>query len=372
MSEILTIKKFGPIEEMTLEFRVINIFIGDQGTGKSTVAKVLSLVKELCDLVLEDESKESFKYKEHVFREQLEIHGLSNYLKKDSFIEFNDSKSYFKYSEETIHIKHGNEKRKTKHTRIGEFIPSYREAAILLKDSLNAIAAVGAPLPKMFYYFGQRVINAKKAKQTYDYNEVLDVSYEFNKDRDVIIMKNGKRIMIEDASSAIQSGIPLLLAFDHEVESMHPTSGRIYHKANRPYIIIEEPELNFFPATQKKIMEYFISKIKYDIRGIKDYFCGLVITTHSPYILTSLNNMIYAYEVGQKYPTGTKEILEDKYWMNPDDVAAYLLKDGICEDIFDREEKLIKAEKIDAISGLLNEQFDDLLHLDLVQNESDT
>ena len=372
MSEILTIKNFGPIEDMTLEFRVVNIFIGDQGTGKSTVAKVLSLVKWMFDDVLEDESIETYRFKERAFEEQLEIHGLSSYLKKDSFIEFNDLEKSFTYAEGEIIIRPVDGQRKTKQTRIGEFIPSYREAAILLKDSLNAIAAVGAPLPKMFYYFGQRVINAKKAKQTYDYNEVLDVSFEFNKDRDEIIMKNGKRIMIEDASSAIQSGIPLLLAFDHEVESMRPTQYRIYHRANRPYIIIEEPELNFFPATQKKIMEYFISKIKYDIRGIKDYFCGLVITTHSPYILTSLNNLMYAYEVGQKYPAGTAKIVEEKYWMNPDDVAAYLLRDGICEDIFNREEKLIKAEKIDSISSFLNEQFDDLLNLDLVHNEYDS
>lgn len=364
MNEILTIKKFGPIEDMTLELRAITIFIGDQGTGKSTVAKVLSVVKQMFDLVLEDESKQTFRFKERAFEEQLEIHGLSSYLKKDSFIEYNDSENHFKYADEKIEVNHGKGERKTKNTRIGEFIPANREAAILLKDSSNSIISGSTPLPKIFYYFGERIKNAKKIKKIYNYDEVLDVSYEFSNDRDVIIMKNGKRIMIEDASSGIQSGIPLLLAFDHAVESMYPTPNRIYHRRNRPYIIIEEPELNFFPATQKKIMEYFISKIK--ISEEIDYYCGLVITTHSPYILTSLNNMMYAYEVGQKDPSGTKKILDEKYWMNPDDVAAYLLKDGICEDIFDREEKLIKAEKIDGISGFLNEQFDDLLHLDLV------
>lgn len=366
MKETLTIKEFGPIQDMTLELRAVTIFIGDQGTGKSTVAKVLSLVKMMFDLVYEDESKQTFKFKEYAFQEQLEVHGLSSYLKKGSFIEFNESENYFKYADDKIEVNHGKGESKIKNTRIREFIPSYREAAILLKDSLNAIAAVGTPLPKLFYFFGQRVINAKKAKKTYDYREILDVSYEFNEEGDVIIMKNGKRIMIEDASSAVQSGIPLLLAFDNAVESMRPTRNRIYHQANRPYIIIEEPELNFFPATQKKIMEYFISNIKYDIRGEKDFYCGLVITTHSPYILTSLNNMMYGYEIGQKDPSGTKKILSEEYWMNPDDVAAYLLGDGTCEDIFDREEKLIKAEKIDGISGFLNEQFDDLLHLDLV------
>lgn len=41
MSEKLTIRNFGPIIDMSFEFKKINIFIGDQGTGKSTVAKVI-------------------------------------------------------------------------------------------------------------------------------------------------------------------------------------------------------------------------------------------------------------------------------------------------------------------------------------------
>jgi predicted ATPase len=45
MGETLTIQNFGPIVNMTLELRVVNILIGDQGTGKSTVAKLLAAIK---------------------------------------------------------------------------------------------------------------------------------------------------------------------------------------------------------------------------------------------------------------------------------------------------------------------------------------
>lgn len=41
MSGKLTIRNFGSIIDMSFEFKKINIFIGDQGTGKSTVAKVI-------------------------------------------------------------------------------------------------------------------------------------------------------------------------------------------------------------------------------------------------------------------------------------------------------------------------------------------
>jgi hypothetical protein len=89
----------------------------------------------------------------------------------------------------------------------------------------------------------------------------------------------------------------------------------------------------------------------------------LVITTHSPYILTSLNNLMYAYEVGQKELEAVNKIIDNKYWINPDDVSAYmLLTDGTCEDILDREENIIQAEKIDSVSRQINHEFD------LIQN----
>jgi predicted ATPase len=154
--------------------------------------------------------------------------------------------------------------------------------------------------------------------------------------------------------------------FDNAIESMYTTSNRKYIDLNCPYIIIEEPELNCFPTTQKKMMEHFISKIKYEIPSGFDYYCRLIITTHSPYILTSLNNMMYAYKVGQSHADEVDKIIEKKYWLNPDDVSVYMmLANGECEDIFDREEGMIKAEKIDEVSRKLNSQFDLLQDIEL-------
>ena len=373
MTERLTIKNFGPIKEMALELRVVNIFIGDQSTGKSTVAKILSLIKEMFEMVFEDESKQIHNFKDVAFEEQLKFHGLTGYLKSNTFIEFVDSCNYFKYEEKKINIKKEKRGKSKKDTRIRAFIPSYREAATLLKDSVNAIVAAGAQLPKLFYLFSQDVINAKNAKTLYDYTYILDIKYKYLGNKEMIVLKNGQEIFIEDASSAIISGIPMLLVFDDAVESMHPTPNRIYHYANQPYVIIEEPELNCFPTTQKKIMEHFISNIKFEVRNGFDYYCRLLITTHSPYILTSLNNMMYAYIVGQKDAVEVNDIINQKYWINPEDVSAYmLLTDGSAEDIFDREEGLIKAEKIDGVTNILNEQFSSLLNLQFSENEFDT
>lgn len=75
---------------------------------------------------------------------------------------------------------------------------------------------------------------------------------------------------------------------------------------------------------------------------------------------------MYAYQIGQGHHEGSNAIIDKKYWLNPDDVAVYMmLTNGTCEDIFNRDEDMIKAEKIDEISQELNKQFDLLQDVEL-------
>lgn len=367
MVERLTIKNFGPIKNMQLDLRMVNILIGDQGSGKSTVAKILMVVKEMLSFV-----ESNWKHKPpgldllH-FQDQLAFHDLTNFITRDSFIELIDSSGSFRYEMNDVSLKSNSEKKDEKGTYIGTFIPSYREAAILLKNSINALAALKVPVTNWFFLFGQQLMNSKLAKTIYDYSHILGVKYKYVNEKDVIVLNNGKEINMEEASSAIHSAIPLLLVFDSAVNSMHPTTHKIVHRRNRPFIVIEEPELNCFPSTQKKIMEHLIQGIKFEHKTGTDYWCGLIISTHSPYILTSLNNMLYAHTVGQKDYAGTNAILNEEFWLNPDDVSAYMLyTDGRCEDIFNREEGLIDAGKIDGVTNTLNEEFNALLNLELL------
>ena len=50
MSERLIVKSFGPVKELDIVFKAITILIGDQGTGKSCIAKLFSIDFLLCYL----------------------------------------------------------------------------------------------------------------------------------------------------------------------------------------------------------------------------------------------------------------------------------------------------------------------------------
>jgi len=91
----------------------------------------------------------------------------------------------------------------------------------------------------------------------------------------------------------------------------------------------------------------------------------MLLTTHSPYILTSLNNLMYAYQIGKDNVSKVERIVERRYWVNPEDVSAYmLLPNGTCESIIDSE-GLIKAEKIDSVSAILNEDFNAIMDIEI-------
>ena len=94
----------------------------------------------------------------------------------------------------------------------------------------------------------------------------------------------------------------------------------------------------------------------------------MFITTHSPYLLTSLNNLVYAYQVGQKHPEKVSEIVNKQLWLNPDKVQAYFVggdnNKGKIRSIIHPELQIIQTEEIDSASSINNEEYDLLFDLD--------
>jgi len=89
------------------------------------------------------------------------------------------------------------------------------------------------------------------------------------------------------------------------------------------------------------------------------------VTTHSPYILTALNNLIYAYQVGQKNPDEVNTLIPKQFWIDPRRVSAYFVENGTARSIMDEELQHINAEEIDRASDLTNSLHEQLLEIEL-------
>ena len=119
--------------------------------------------------------------------------------------------------------------------------------------------------------------------------------------------------------------------------------------------IIEEPESHLFPASQKYMTEL--------ITLVKNQGHSIVLTTHSPYVLGTLNNLLYAYTTREKEARRADEIIPQELWLNFHNFDAWFVEDGTVENCIDSEIHMIQNERIDEISKVINDDFERLLEL---------
>jgi hypothetical protein len=126
--------------------------------------------------------------------------------------------------------------------------------------------------------------------------------------------------------------------------------------------IIEEPEAHLFPVAQKQTVELLLLMLNYNPAN------QLIITTHSPYILTVINNLLFAKRVVDKNPDVQKEVEEiipHQFHFDSNLFSAYsigntLIGEVYCENIFNEKTGLIKQSYLDTVSDMLSSDFDNL------------
>ena len=127
--------------------------------------------------------------------------------------------------------------------------------------------------------------------------------------------------------------------------------------------IVEEPEAHLFPIAQKSVVELLAQMANNNENN------QLIITTHSPYVLTVLNNLLFAQRVINKNKDAEKEVCEiiDKdALMKPDDFSAYVLSvdtndNNVCsKPIVDETTGMIAQNYLDTVSEILGNEFNAL------------
>ena len=122
-------------------------------------------------------------------------------------------------------------------------------------------------------------------------------------------------------------------------------------KEQKGCLYIEEPEAHLYPTAQKDILELLV----YTINATNSD--SLCITTHSPYILTVLNNLIMANEVKDKQTVSEPNLL-----VPFDDVRAYFINNEATL-LMNKEYNLIDAEKLDEVSNIISSEYSSMVDL---------
>lgn len=332
MSKI-QIKNLGPIKagyeanDGWLEVKKVTLLIGNQGSGKSTVAKLISIFMWIEKVLVRGDYKENWFTQRKRFQNILcKYHRLENYFTENTEIHYRGKAYFIDYQLGTLNVK--------RNTNIGEnetyelpqimYVPAERNFISTVKKT-DVLRFSSDSLLEFVTEFD----NAKS-----ELKEALDIpinnsKIEYDRLNDLVnIRGNGYKLRLTEASSGFQSLVPLFLVSRYlalkvktatEGEQTEPMSSDeltrfkgeidklfsenipfeqrrtllsvIFRRFNKKAFIniVEEPEQNLFPSSQQAIL-YNLLNFNNINEGNK-----LIMTTHSPYLLSYLNVAMQAH-----------------------------------------------------------------------------
>jgi predicted ATPase len=373
MSTIL-IENLGPIDgrfEMSLD-KKLTILIGEQATGKSTIARVAYY----CATCRIDWMLDSNIYRDDIIGmhvSNMQQYFIKNYGKGNGEVRFTDTDIEFIFGAGTdFEVPKPNiDKEFVDSSAI--FIPAGRSTIPLLFESYLAAKKINVdPFFDFFLVFldgkrkeYRRSINDLLTKATGNSSAPIDLSnakivvtlleeilkgeYYYEQGEEWIKCRNGSSVRLNVASSGQQEILFILMALFHVLCEMKPYT-----------IIIEEPEAHIFPRAQKLFMELLA-------RVINATGSNVIVTTHSPYILTASNLLIHSAKV-ENMINNDNPVVQPMARLKPSDVSAYMLErngEFTYRSIIDNETGLISAEEIDVVSEDIERGMSNLVDMEV-------
>lgn len=206
---------------------------------------------------------------------------------------------------------------------------------------------------EFFSRLGRESVPANVSKLV---EELICGKYMSEKGEDFIRHAN-RKINLNNSSSGQQESLPMAL--------MLSTWPYLPSQIGRSFII-EEPEAHLFPSAQAKVVSLIANAYNQ-----AESYCSYTVTTHSPYILSAVNNLIQAGNALKSLKVNSPETLPELYKLVPasqvinfDDVTAYMVNNGKVVEILDNELQILDANEIDRISSVFSEVFDKLIEME--------
>ena len=216
---------------------------------------------------------------------------------------------------------------------------------------LEAISVIGATVERIDRHT-VRINGSTIGSVSVDYEfikKILKADYISENDGEKIYFDEYHWVKLMYGSSGQQEVLwILMLAFTTILEK------------KKSFIIIEEPEAHLFPIAQKDVMN-LISLM------INSTNSKVIITTHSPYILTSTNILLYSQKVENQHTKLNKIVIPKNLRVSYENFAAYKVDNSekVLESLLDEESHMINTNYIDEVSSITNSELDELITMEI-------
>lgn len=426
IQERLIIKNFGPIVKATIDIKPFMVFIGESGSGKSVILKLLSLFRWIYKqqqlfYSLELLTKSKVDFETHInqtLEVELQNSSLVYYFQKGSFASYeingiiftlqHDTQPNFTLSNKRISKQVSLEKitfitderaviptllnNTTRNVRFPYHLTSTYEDFRLAFNELKGdnkqvvIETMGVNLTSIKSTYEQKFVISQDDKpykisfqdsssgiKSVSIVELISRYYPFHfNTQDIFVNFYGKIApnfikLLGKNFENVQNATPEEMIRRSIMQNIALSLEDISNTDARINIFIEEPELNLFPNAQKNLVEHLVYSCFEPPKKDKNKTIHIAFSTHSPYILSSLNCLLLACEVANKNPNlkeKVETIIPNKFWLDINKFNAFKVENGEVFSIIDKETNLILAESIDEVSEEIGETFDKLLELD--------
>lgn len=418
------IENMGPISKCEIEINDFVVLTGAQASGKSTIAKSIFLFRTIRDDIIDLMARRSWDLlniyslsdiiTHHIRNKFLQIFGISKALdpnlrmryefnpetsvsielkimwEKDSYI---GDQVWITFSKNIKDFLERNELTdisdiETRKNVINElkhlfsddretiFIPAGRSLISLLTTQLNYIFTTMSEdqkrsidfctqkyieqILKIRHTFSDGISEYLKSKCSTS-SQPFDVEKCEEAIRLIDKILKGKYVFSGGQEQLKLDDTEQFIKFNYtssgQQESVWIFNLLIYQLVNnqKTFLVVEEPEAHLYPDAQK------------DITELLSLFGGagnsVMITTHSPYILGALNNLLFAASLSANANfEAANNIISKSFQLESCD--AYFVENGSIRNCFDCSCGLIANEVIDGASHTINEAFDKLVQIE--------
>ena len=355
MKESVTIRNFGPINEACIEdLRPLTILIGESGSGKSTILKVVALFRYIYKMLnirfyLKDSQIDRSPFRIRL-NDYFKTNALDQYVRSDSEISYTVA---FKDTSYTLLYKNGKlQMPKSMNSEDlvyikGSFVSENRN--IIPTWSAKVASNRGATLG---FYFHETYKDFEEATDHIDHLDLDFLNMKFlvrkvgGKKKYTITDRNQSftPIDLRAASSGMQTSTPLVTItnyfarhfdfksalrrsvlsylYDTDRLSKFQPKVELTELPRNIFIHVEEPELSLYPYAQMQLFDRLVRDMS--LARANDIRMDIMMATHSPYIVNYANLLLRrGQNVQQTSSTADNVVRLDK-----DTISVFRVVDG--------------------------------------------